>query len=122
MPQAKTQRKAPARTAPAGRRPPTKAKGEDRRMATVDRTEKLAEETFKSLESAQRSAIEAVRKFSETVDRAMPLGGEGASRQQEVVDSALEMAERLVRTQYEFLGKVIHSAGESMRPSDRSKS
>ena len=52
----------------------------------------------------------------------MPLGGDGASRQQEVVDSALEMAERLVRTQYEFLGKVIHSAGDSMRQSDEAKS
>ena len=120
MPQAKTQRKAPARKAPARRR--TTAKAEDRRTATVDRTEKLAEETFKSLESAQRSAIEAVRKFTETVDRAMPLGGDSASRQQEVVDSALEMAERLVRTQYEFLDKVIHSAGDSMRQSDKAKS
>ena len=51
----------------------------------------------------------------------MPLGGDGPSRQQEVVDSALEMAaERLVRTQYEFLDKVIHSAGESMRQSKKS--
>jgi hypothetical protein len=119
MPQAKTQPKASARKAPT-RRPPTKAKGEDRRTAPLDRTEKLAEETIKSLESAQRSAIEAVRKFTETVDQARPLGGDGPSRQQEVIDSALEMAERLVRTQYEFLDKVIHSAGESMRQPEKS--
>ena len=52
----------------------------------------------------------------------MPLGGDGPSRQREVVDSALEMAERLVRTQYEFRDKVIHSAGESksMRESEKS--
>ena len=45
---------------------PTKTKGKDQRTATVDRTEKLAEETFKSLESAQQSAIEAVRKLPAT--------------------------------------------------------
>ena len=54
MPQAKTQRKAPARKAPARKAPARKAparrrpaaKAEDRRAATVDRTEKLAEGTF----------------------------------------------------------------------------
>ena len=120
MPQAKTGRKTATRTATtrkkaSARRAPVKAAAE-RRTATIDRTQDLTEETLKSLESAQRAAIEAVRKFSDTVDRAMPVGGDGPSRQQEVVDSALEMAERLVRTQYEFLQKVVDNAGKSLRP------
>jgi hypothetical protein len=46
--------------------------------------------------------------------RALP----GARR---VVDSAMEMADRLVHTQYDFIRKVIDSAGKSLNRSDGSK-
>ena len=52
-----------------------------------------------------------MRKFTETVDRSLPSRGDAPSRRQEVVDSALEMAEKLVHTQYDFIRKVIDSAG-----------
>jgi hypothetical protein len=72
-------------------------------------------------EKGQRAAIDAVRKFVDTVDHALPVQGEGASRRQEVVDSAMEMADRLVHTQYDFIRKVIDSAGKSLNRSDGSK-
>jgi hypothetical protein len=62
-----------------------------------------------------------VRKFLHTVDEALPLHGEGPSRRQEITDSALEMAQRLVHTQSVFLGKVVDSAGKSVSGSGDAK-
>jgi hypothetical protein len=117
MPQATTKRspkaKAPAKRtkAPATRKRTTAAAGSS---TAVDRTTKLSEEVLESVEAGQRAAIEAVRKFAETVDKALPARGGGRSRREEIVDSALEMADRLVHTQYDFIRKVIDSAGKSM--------
>jgi hypothetical protein len=89
----------------AKRRPAAKAPAAPRRRATrtrpataIDRTTKLSEEVLESVEKGQRAAIEAVRKFVDTVDEALPAHGEGPSGRQEIVDSAMEMADRLVDT------------------------
>lgn len=42
------------------------------------------------------------------------------SRRETVIDAALDMADRLVTTQYEFLRSVVHSADRSLRKSDDS--
>ena len=63
-----------------------------------------------------------MRKFVETVDKALPPRGEGPSRREEITDSALEMAQRLVHTQYDFLRKVVDSAGKSLTRSDDARS
>jgi hypothetical protein len=73
------------------------------------------------VEAGQRAAIEAVHKFVDTVEQALPGHGEAPSRRQEVVDSAMEMADRLVHTQYDFLRKVIESAGQSLSKSDEKR-
>ena len=80
----------------------------------VERTTELSEQLLDQLNSGQRTAIEAARKFMQSVDEALPLHGEGPSRRQEIIDSALEMSERLVETQYDFLRSVVHSAGEAL--------
>jgi hypothetical protein len=84
-----------------------------RSKTAVDKTTKLSEEVLESVEDGQRAAIEAVHKFVDTVDRTLP-HGEGPSRRQEIVDSALEMADRLVHTQYDFIRKVVDSAGKTL--------
>jgi hypothetical protein len=84
----------------------------------LDRTEEFSNEVLESVESGQRAAIDAVRKFMESVDRALPLGGESPSKREEVIDSAMEMADRLVHTQYDFLRKVVHAAGKTLGRSD----
>ena len=112
-----TRKRGPAAKAPATRKRTTTA----RRPATaVDKTTELSEEVLDSLEKGQRAAIEAVRKFVDTVDQALPAlpHGEGPSKRQEIVDSALEMADRLVHAQYDFIHKVIDSAGKSLTKSD----
>ena len=128
MPQTTTKRR-PAAKAPATRKrsPAVKAAATRKRTTTtprpatpVDRTKELSEEVLEAVEKSQRVAIEAVRKFVDTVDEALPAlpHGEGPSRRQEVVDSALEMADRLVHTQYDFIRKAIESAAKSLSRSD----
>ena len=55
----------------------------------------------------------------ESVDEALPPHGENPSRRQDVIDSALEMSQKLVKTQYDFLTSVVHSAGEALGASDK---
>ena len=69
---------------------------------------------LRSIEEGQHAALEAVRRFVDTVERALPLRSDGGSRrQQEIVDSALEMADRLVQTQYDLLRKAVRSASRT---------
>lgn len=80
----------------------------------IDRGTELSEQVLQQIKEGQESAIEAVRKFMESVDGALPPEGEEPSRHQEIVDSALEMSEKLVKTQYDFLTNVVRSAGRSL--------
>ncbi len=128
MPETKTQRRSPAKkkaAAPA-RRPKAAAparrpshRGRDARKA-VDRTTELSDDVLKSLDDGARSAIDAVRKFVETVEEALPQGVSSA-RREEITDSALEMAQRLFHTQYEFLRKVVDDAGKTLTRSGGAK-
>ena len=94
---------------------------EHEQSSAVDRTAELSDEVLKSLESGQRAAIEAVTKFVDTVDQVLPALGERPSRRQEVVDAAMEMADRLVHTQYDFLRKVVQSGGKTLSKPDDGK-
>jgi len=124
MAETKTQRRATAAKAPATRKRqaakarPAAEKGGGEHKAPVAATADLSEEVLRFVEAGQRAAIEAVTKFVDTVDEAMPLHGEGASKRQTVVDAAMEMADRLVHTQYDFLRKVVHSTGKSLTGSN----
>jgi hypothetical protein len=108
----------PSAKAPATGKPAAAA---TRPPSAIDRTTKLSEEVLDSVEKGQRAAIDAVRKFVDTVDQALPARGEGPSKRQEVVDSAMEMADRLAHTQYDFIRKVIDSAGKSLHSTDGEK-
>ncbi len=117
--------KASARSASVRKAPATRAKASaattSMRPSAVDRTAELSDDVLKSLESGQRAAIEAVGQFVDTVDKRLPsLGKQDPSRRQEVIDAALEMADRLVKTQYEFIRKVVDSAGKALsNPNER---
>lgn len=89
--------------------------------AVVERAAGLSDDVLKSVEAGQRSAIEAVRKFADTVDDVLPAqDDEHRSRRETVIDAALDMADRLVTTQYEFLRSVVHSADRTLRAPDDS--
>ena len=95
---------------------PAKAKAKAKTKTRPDRAVELSEEVLQSVEDGQRAAIEAVHKFVDRVDRVLPAlpHDEGPSRRQEIIDSALEMSDRLVHTQHDFMRKVIDSAGKSL--------
>ena len=93
-----------------------KRKQQEQVSEVVDRTSELSDDVLKSLESGSRAAIEAVRKFVDVVDEALPAlpHGERPSRRREIVDAAMDMADRLVKTQYEFLRNVAQSAATTI--------
>lgn len=74
----------------------------------------MSEEVLKSVEAGQRAAIEAVRKFVDTVDEVLPAIGDRPSRRETIIDGALEMADKLVTTQYDFLRGVVRSADRAL--------
>src|SRR5208283_3360138 len=111
MPETKTKRRAPARKAAAPRKPRAESNGA-KQASAVDRTTELSDEVLKWLESGQRSMIEALRKFVDTVDE--KLGDVHPSRRQEIIDAALEMVDRLVQAQYDLLRKAVDRAGKSV--------
>jgi hypothetical protein len=127
MPETKTPRRAAANKQAATRKPrvapnkPRVAHREHGARSAAQRTTELSEDVLRSLDDGARSAIDAVRKFVDTVDRALPPRGEGPSKREEITDSALEMAQRLVHTQADFLRKVVDSAGKSLTRSDDAK-
>ena len=82
----------------------------------VERAAGLTDEVMKSVEAGQRAAIDAVRKFFDSVDEA--IRGEGASQRENVIDTALDMAERIVAMQSEFVRNVARSAERTLRKSD----
>ena len=88
----------------------------ERAADLTERAADLSDEVFKSVESGQRTAIDAVRKFVGAVDESMPAHGDDhPSRRNTIVDAALDMADKLVKTQYEFIRSVVSSASETLK-------
>ncbi len=82
----------------------------------TQRAASLSDEVLKSVESGQRTAIEAVRKFVGAVDESLPgHSDDHPSRRNTIVDAALDMADKLVKTQYEFIRSVVSSASETLK-------
>jgi hypothetical protein len=119
MPETKTQRPPAAKKTATARKPPAARKRNA--TSTVERATELSDDVFQELEDGARAAIDAVRKFVETVDKTLPPRGEGPSRREEITDSALEMAQRLVHTQADFLRKVVDGAGKTLTKADDAK-
>ena len=112
---AKKTAKAPAtRPGVTAKKGPTSRRTATQRKAAVDRTAEMSAEVLQAVEDGQRAAIAAVRKFVDTVDEAIPALGDRPSRREQVIDAALDMADRLVTTQYEFLRSVVRSADRSL--------
>ena len=86
------------------------------RLGTVvQRSTELSDEVLESLEAGQRAAIEAAGRFLVTVEEALPQEVQGTSEvAKKITESGLEMADRLVHTQYDFLRNVINSAGKAL--------
>jgi hypothetical protein len=87
----------------------------ERASDLTERAAGLSAEVLKSVESGQRTAIDAVRKFVGAVDESMPAHGDDhPSRRKTIIDAALEMADKLVKTEYEFIRSVVGSVSETL--------
>ncbi len=89
-------------------------------MAIADRPVELSDDVLEEIKEGQEAAIEAVRHFVRSVDKTLE-GAESPSQAEEIVDSALKMADKLVETQYDFLKKVVDSAGKSLGAASATK-
>lgn len=106
MAQTVAKRKAPAARPSATAKKSTTAE----QKSAVARTADLSEDVLKAVEAGQRAAIEAVRQFVDTVDEALPAIGDRPTRRETVINAALEMADKLVTAQYDFLRSVVRKA------------
>jgi hypothetical protein len=69
-----------------------------------------------SAREAEEFALEAVRKFVDTVDSVFPAGGEDGPRRK-VIDSAFKMAEQLVSSWSQVAEKVLKTTSDALTQS-----
>ena len=60
---------------------------------------------IESLDDAEKSALEAVRKFVDTVDGAFPVGEGGARRK--ILDAAFKMTEQLIGASNQLAQRIV---------------
>jgi hypothetical protein len=114
--------KATAAKAPQPRVTAAASKGKAAKLkSAAAKTADLSADVFTSVEAGQRTALAAVRTFVDTVDEALPALGAHSSRRESVIDAALDMADKLVTSQYNFLRHVVRSADRSLGLSDTKK-
>jgi hypothetical protein len=95
--------------------PHRRATPEDRLAGVVDRSAELSDAVFRSLETSERAALEAVGKFVITIEDALPQEVASTSDvAKKITESGFEMADRLVHTMNDFVRKVIDSAAKSL--------
>jgi hypothetical protein len=97
-------------SSPGVRTPATHQRGipAARLVTVVERSTELSDEVLESVEAGQRAAIETAGRFLVTVEDALPQEVQGTSEvAKRITESGLEMADRLVHTQYDFVRKVI---------------
>jgi len=82
-------------------------------MASTERggPTEAANRIIESVRDSAEPALEAVRRFVDTVDRHFPDVGEEPRRK--IIDAAFRMAEQLVKTGTQAAEKIVSATGES---------
>jgi len=73
-------------------------------------SDEVSKQWLALVKTSEQTALATVRKFVDVVEKAIPLDVAGVSRRLEVIDAALEMTERLVHTEYDFVRNAARSA------------
>ena len=97
----------------------TKHESTEKGADVLPRGTDLSDEVLESVKSGQQAAIDAVRTFVDKVDEALPDAVHPL--RQTIVDSALELADQLVTTQYEFLRSIVRSADRALNKPHEAK-
>jgi hypothetical protein len=74
-----------------------------------------ADRIIESLAGAENSALEAVRKFLDTVNDAFPHLGEGGGTRQKIIDSAFKMTEEMVGTSNHLAKRLVKVGGTAAK-------
>jgi len=77
------------------------------RMPTKKANNEGADRFIASLAKAEKTAIEAVRDFVDTVNRAFPDKGDDGGHRQHIIDSAFKMTDQLVGASNELAHRVV---------------
>jgi hypothetical protein len=80
-------------------------------QAVEDRAAGLSEELLTSIESINNAALEAAHKFVDTVEGALP------TERGTVIGAAVDLADRLVTKQHEFVRSILRSTEQAARKS-----
>lgn len=83
------------------------------KKTVAERAADLSDEVLDSIEARQKASIEAVRKFATTLDEVIPNIGD-PERRKTIIDAALDLADKLGTTQYEFIRSVVRNASDAL--------
>jgi hypothetical protein len=87
-----------------------------RLAGAVGRTAELSDELLRSLEAGERATVEALGQFVIAIEEAFPQQVSATSSvAKTITESGLQMADRLVHAQHEFVRNVIDSIAKSLR-------
>ena len=82
-------------------------------MPTKEATPDAATRLISSIEDVERSSLEAVRRFVDTVDGAIPDVGEDGPRRK-IIDSAFKMVEQLVSESNKLAQNIVNVTESSL--------
>lgn len=77
-----------------------------------------AHRVIESIREAEESALEAVRKFVDTVDGVFPNVSEDGPRRK-IIDSAFKMTEQVVGASAQLAQKVVKATGDALAPTNK---
>lgn len=101
-----------AQSRPAGTAKPNASRRVTREQ--VDRSVETTDQVLEQLKTGGQSMIGAVRRFIDQIDEALPGRAEGPSRGHDIIDSALEMSDRMVEGGADAIRGIVKSAGGSI--------
>ena len=79
----------------------------------LDISFEATDQVLEQLENGGKQAISAVREFVASVDSALPGSGDGPTRAYSIVDSALNMSDRMVGSGSDAIRGIVRSAGRN---------
>jgi len=83
--------------------------------------DEAANRIIESLQDAERSALEAVRKFLDAVNGVFPdVSAEGGPRQK-IIDSAFKMTEQLVGASNELAQRIVKVTENALREAEKNE-
>ena len=74
-----------------------------------------ADRVIDSVAEAERSALEAVRRFLDTVNKAFPDVGRDGGARQRIIDSAFRMTDELVGTSNQFAHRLVKVGSDAAK-------